>query len=119
MFLSKYVHYVNLINIAALVGLSYWQIDVNNRYPWLIMPLLFGIMMLPMNNSLRDKNKQVIKVATVLTLLAFFPLVYASIHVFEMKVTDDILRVSVMLVTTVLSLIGLVNCIDKTKNNRI
>ena len=119
MLLSKYVHYVNLVNIATLAGMSYWEINDQNRFPLLIFPMLLGLMMLPMNNSLRDKNKQIIKVATIITLLALLSLVYPSIQVYLHGRDIDMIRVSAMVVVTMISLVALLNCVKKTKNNLI
>ena len=119
MIISKHVHYVNLFNILVVAGLSYWQIDEGNKFPFVILPFLFVLIMLPMNNSLRNKNKQIIKVATSITGIVLLLLIYPSIQVFSTGNQMDITRISLMLFSTILSLVALINCVIKTKNNLI
>ncbi len=117
MFISKHVHYFNLLNVAALVGLSYLQIQDFNNFPTIIIPLLLGAIMLPMNNSLRTKRKQILKVAAVITILALLSLVYPSIQIFLKGDNTDILRITIMIITTFVSMIGLLYCVKETKDN--
>lgn len=119
MFIAKHIQYVNLLNVISLAGMSYWQIDEANHYPMLILSLLFGIILLPMNNSLGDNNKQIIKVATIITFFAFLSLIKPFFNVIQIGDNIDIFRISTMMITSTISLIGLIYCVNKTKNNLI
>ncbi len=98
----------NLINGVTLIVFGLW-----GAYPYLflstgsftsLIPVLFGAILLLLSNGLKKENKVIAHVIVLLTLLLFVSLFMPLKGAIERVDTIAILRVSIMLFTSLIAL---------------
>ncbi|MEM6843350.1 MAG: hypothetical protein AAF944_24450 [Bacteroidota bacterium] len=96
----------SLLNAIALVALSLWGYFSSDT-PSLtaLIPTAIGVILLLLNPGVRRENKVVAHIAVVLTLLILFGLVRPLTGALDRGDTAAVIRVAVMLLTTVLAMI--------------
>jgi hypothetical protein len=111
-FLYEYIrrdmkaHIASLINSVVLVGFGLWgYLGSETPSKTALIPVVFGVVLLSLYKGVKSENKIVAHIAVFLTLLILGGLVKPLVAAFGREDGMAIMRVSVMLVTTVVALV--------------
>ena len=95
-------HTVSLINAAVLVALGLWgYFSSDTPSNTALIPVVIGVILLGLNNGVKRENKVIAHIAVVLTLLILLGLVMPFKGAIERSDTMAIIRVAIMLITTI------------------
>ena len=112
-------HVASAINAAALILLAAWGYMASDTpSPTALIPVLFGILLLTMNQGVMNENKAHAHVAVFLTLIVLIALVMPLKGAFGRGDNMAILRVGIMLLTTVIAMIAFVRSFIAAKKMR-
>ena len=95
-------HKVSLINAISLVligGFGYLQ--SNTPSPTALIPIIVGVLLIAMNKGVKEENKIIAHIAVLLTLIMLLGLFMPLIGSLKRGDVQAILRVSVMMITTI------------------
>jgi CDP-diglyceride synthetase len=99
-------HQTNLINAIALIIMPLWSYFTSiNPSPTALIPLVFGVVLLALNNGVRLENKSQAHAAVILTLIALIALFKPLSGALERADNMAVLRVGVMILTGVVSMV--------------
>ena len=106
----------NLINSVSLIGFGLWgYLEVTS--PTALIPVGFGLVLLLCYNGVKNQNKIISHVAVILTLLILIALVGMRLPKSLDKGGIGLIRVTIMIITSSLSMIFFVRSfIDARKN---
>ena len=112
-------HTASLINAIILIVLSGWGY-LSSDTPSLtaLIPAIIGAILLGLNQGVKKENKVIAHIAVVLTLLILFGLIKPLTGAFERNDSIAILRVVVMMISTVIALIFFVKSFIDARKNR-
>jgi hypothetical protein len=108
----------NLMNTLALIGLSSWGY-LSSETPSItaLIPLFIGIILLILTPGIRKENKMVAHIAVLLTLVVLIGLIKPLLGVFERGDTVAIIRVCIMVLSSIIAMVAFVlNFIAAKKN---
>ena len=98
-------HKISFVNAITLISFGLWgYIDVDYS-PTALIPVIFGIIILILNPGLKRENKVVAHIVVLLTFLILGGLVKPLMSTLESGNTMGITRVSLMMLSTLMSLI--------------
>ncbi len=115
-FLPYQVSAINAI-LLILIG-SYGYLQSNTPSPTALIPVVFGIILLTMNKGIKTENKIIAHIAVTATLLILLGLIMPLKNALGNGDTGAILRVSVMLISTVFAMISFIKSFIKAKKER-
>ena len=95
-------HKVSLINAISLVligGCGYLQ--SNTPSPTALIPIIVGVLLIAMNKGVKEENKIIAHIAVLLTLIMLLGLFMPLIGSLNRGDVQGILRVSLMMITTI------------------
>lgn len=99
-------HVFNVINAFVLIGMSSWGYLVSPTPSITSMiPAAIGVFLLLCHKGVKKENKTISHIAVVLTLLIFLALIMPLLAVVKKENTLGIVRVSLMMFTSLLALI--------------
>lgn len=99
-------HISNFINAFVLIGMSSWGYLVSPTPSITSMiPAAIGVLLLACHRGVKKKNKAISHIAVVLTLLIFLALIMPLIAVVKKENILGIVRVSLMMFTSLLAFI--------------
>lgn len=110
-------HVASAINAFTMVALGFWGWKEGGSATAMI-PVLLGVLLLPLNNGIRYESKIVSHVAVVITLLAVMGLTMALMGTIKREQTVPIVRVSIMLITAVIALITFIKSFIDARKKR-
>ncbi|MEM9328579.1 MAG: hypothetical protein AAGA85_23130 [Bacteroidota bacterium] len=112
-------HQASLINAILLIALSTWGYFASAT-PSItaLIPAFVGIALLICNPGVKKENKVIAHIAVVLTLIILFGLFRPLMGVIERGNTMGILRVVLMLVSTIYALITFIQSFIAARKNR-
>lgn len=97
---------VSLINALLLIGLGgYGYLGSDNPSTTALIPVAFGVALLFCNPGVRKENKVVAHIAVLLTLVALLGLGMALKGAIGRENSGAIIRVSIMIASTVLAMV--------------
>lgn len=108
----------NLMNALSLIGLSFWGY-LSSETPSItaLIPLFIGIILLILTPGVRKQNKMVAHIAVFLTLVVLTGLIKPLLGVFERWDTTAILRVCIMVLSSIVAMVAFIlNFIAAKKN---
>ena len=113
-------HTASLINAITLILLSLWGYFLSDT-PSLtaLIPTLIGIVLLILNKGVKDENKVIAHIAVVLTLIVLAGLIKPLLGAMERDDTGALIRVAVMIISTILAMIFFVKSFIDARKNRI
>lgn len=112
-------HTASLINAILLVGLGLWGYFASESpSPTALIPVVFGVILVLLNGGVKKENKVIAHIAVLLTLLILIGLIKPLMGVLERNSTMGILRVGVMLLSTVVALIYFIKSFIEARKNR-
>lgn len=111
-------HTASLINAATLIALSLWgYFSSDSPSITALIPTVIGVILLALNTGVKNGNKIIAHIAVFLTLIILFGLIKPLQGAIGRASYDSVIRVAIMVVTTILALIFFVKSfIDARKN---
>ncbi|MEL6673065.1 MAG: hypothetical protein AAFR61_12765 [Bacteroidota bacterium] len=112
-------HLASLINAITLITLGGWgYLASASASPTALIPVGVGIVLFLCNPGLRKENKVIAHVAVLLTFLILFGLVVPLMGGIERADNMAVIRVVVMMLTTVMALVYFVRSFMQARKNR-
>tara|TARA_B100000941_G_C28173660_1_gene383527 strand:- start:198 stop:569 length:372 start_codon:yes stop_codon:yes gene_type:complete len=118
--MNKFKPYqISAINAVSLIALgSYGYIKSDSPSITALIPVIFGVLLLLMNSGIKSENKLIAHIAVTLTLVILFGLAMPLLGAIGRSDTYAILRVSVMVITTVVSMVFFVKSFIEARKNK-
>ena len=102
-------HLVSLIHAVALIGLGgYGYLSSDTPSATALIPVVFGVILLAMNNGVKKENKVIAHIAVLLTLLIIIGLVKPLTGAIGRGDSAAVARVATMLVLGVIAMVSFV-----------
>jgi len=102
-------HVVSLIHAVALIGLGgYGYLSSETPSVTALIPVVFGVLLLAMNNGVKKENKVIAHIAVLLTLLIIIGLIKPLTGAMGRGDSAAVARVATMLVLGVLAMVSFV-----------
>ncbi|HBS19734.1 MAG: hypothetical protein VXZ56_05120 [Bacteroidota bacterium] len=102
-------HIVSLIHAVALIGLGgYGYLSSDTPSVTALIPVVFGVLLLAMNNGVKKENKVIAHIAVLLTLLIIIGLIKPLTGAMGRGDSAAVARVATMLVLGVLAMVSFV-----------
>lgn len=102
-------HIVSLIHAIALIGLGgYGYLSSDTPSVTALIPVVFGVLLLAMNNGVKKENKVIAHIAVLLTLLIIIGLIKPLTGAMGRGDSAAVARVATMLVLGVLAMVSFV-----------
>lgn len=112
-------HIASLINSVTLISLGLWgYLGSVSPSPTALIPVIFGIIIIAMNSGVKSENKIIAHVVVTLTLLILLGLIMPLKGAFVRGDAFAIVRVSLMLITTVFALVSFVQSFIQARKDR-
>ena len=107
---------INAFSLILIGGYGYLQSE--NPSTTALIPVITGIILILLNNGIKVENKIVAHIAVLLTFIMIFGLVMPLLGSIKRSDTGAVIRVSIMLSTTVLAFIIFIKSFINARNNR-
>ena len=112
-------HIASLINALFLIVLPLWgYLSLDDPSATRLIPAVVGVLLLLCNKGLKKENKAIAHIAVLLTLFIAFGLIKPLTSVIKRGDTFAIVRVVLMLISTVFALYFFVQSFIKARKNR-
>lgn len=112
-------HLVSLIHAVALIGLGgYGYLSSDTPSVTALIPVVFGVLLLAMNNGVKKENKVIAHIAVLLTLLIIIGLVKPLTGAMGRGDSAAVARVATMLVLGVLAMVSFVRSFIAARKGR-
>ena len=110
----------NVLNAITLIGMSAWGWQANgpSGSKTVLIPLIFGVILLVLTNSIREHNKVVAHIAVVITLIALVALIAKPLPGAIERGGMGIVRVGAMVATGIISLIVFIMSFVAARKNK-
>ncbi len=118
--LGKFKAYqISALNALTLILIGgYGYLQSSNPSPTALIPVIFGVILLAINKGLKKENKVIAHIAVLLTFLILIGLVMPLNAAIERGDSSATMRVSFMVLTTIIALAGFVKSfVDARKNS--
>ncbi len=103
------VNTVSLINAITLLCLGLWgYIDSESKPVTALIPVLIGFILLLVNKGVKNQNKVIAHIAVLLTLLILIGLIKPLLGTIERENTYGIIRVSIMIISTLWAMVAFI-----------
>ena len=118
--MNKFKPYqISAVNAVSLIALgSYGYIQSDSPSMTALIPVIFGVLLLLMNSGIKSENKLIAHIAVTLTLVILFGLAMPLLGAIGRSDAYAILRVSVMVITTVVSMVFFVKSFIEARKNK-
>ena len=110
-------HTASLINALTLIAMGAWGY-FGTSAPTALIPVFIGVILMVLNNGIRYDNKVIAHIAVVLTLLILVSLIKPLTGKINSGDNLGILRVGLMLITSVFAMIMFVRSFIAAKKAR-
>ena len=112
-------HTASLINAVLLVALSAWGYFTSDTPSvTALIPAIIGVILLALNKGAKAENKLIAHIAVVLTLLILIGLVKPLQGAMGREDSMAIMRVGIMIASTIFAMIFFVKSFIDAKKNR-
>lgn len=112
-------HTVSLVNAITLVVLGGWgYFSSETPSPTALIPVIAGIILLVLNNGVKKENKVVAHIAVVVTLIILLGLFMPLRGAIGRSDTTAIIRVAIMIITTILAMVYFVKSFIDARKKR-
>ena len=112
-------HTASLINAVLLIGLSAWgYLASDTPSVTALIPAIIGVILLALNKGVKAENKLIAHIAVVLTLLILIGLIKPLQGAMGREDSMAIMRVVVMIASTIFAMIFFVKSFIDAKKNR-
>jgi hypothetical protein len=112
-------HTASLVNALVLIGMGLWgYLASETPSMTALIPVIGGTLLLPMTPGIRNENKVVAHVAVVLTLVLLLGLFMPLKGAFERSDNMAVMRVALMLATSVLAMVAFIRSFIAARRRR-
>tara|TARA_B100000767_G_C19652143_1_gene487245 strand:+ start:97 stop:447 length:351 start_codon:yes stop_codon:yes gene_type:complete len=102
-------HTTSLINALILVIMGLWgYFESDSRPITALIPVVVGIILVAINNGVKKENKIIAHIAILLTLIIIIGLIKPFLGSLERGNITGIIRVSLMILTSLLAMIAFI-----------
>ena len=109
----------NVLNACTLIGMSIWGYTANpNGSKTVLIPLIFGVILIVLTNSIREHNKTVAHIAVGITLVALIALIAKPLPGAIERGGIGVFRVGAMVITGIISLISFIASFIAVRKNK-
>ena len=109
----------SLINAISLLVMSLWgYFSSETPSVTALIPTAIGVILILCNYGVKKENKIIAHVAVLLTLIILFGLIKPLIGAFERVDINAILRVVIMIITTIFALVVFVKSFIEARKKR-
>jgi hypothetical protein len=110
---------VSLINSLVLVSMGLWgYFESDSRPITALIPVIVGVILLLINNGVKKENKIAAHVAVLLTLLIIIGLVKPFLGTLDRGNITGILRVSLMILTSLWAMITFIQSFISARKSK-
>ena len=110
---------VSLINSIVLISMGLWgYFESDSRPITTLIPVIFGVILLLINSGVKKENKIAAHVAVLLTLLILIGLVKPFLGTLDRGNITGILRVSLMILTSLWAMITFIQSFISARKSK-
>ncbi len=113
-------HTTSLINALILVIMGLWgYFESDSRPVTALIPVVVGIILVAINNGVKKENKIIAHIAILLTLIITIGLIKPFLGSLERGNITGMIRVSVMILTSLWAMITFIQSFISARKNKI
>ena len=109
----------SLLNAIILISMGLWgYIESESKAITALIPVIIGTILLLVNKGVKNENKGLAHVAVLLTFLITFGLVKPLFGAFERENTYAVIRVLLMIISSLWAMISFIKSFISARKNR-
>lgn len=109
----------SLLNAIILISMGLWGYFESESKPiTALIPVIIGTILLLVNKGVKNENKALAHVAVLLTFLILFGLVKPLLGAFERENTYAVIRVLLMIISSLWAMISFIKSFISARKNR-
>ena len=109
----------SLLNAIILISMGLWgYFESESKAITALIPVIIGIILLLVNKGVKNENKALAHVAVLLTFLIMFGLVKPLLGAFERENTYAVIRVLLMIISSLWAMISFIKSFISARKNR-
>jgi len=109
----------SLLNAIILISMGLWgYFESESKAITALIPVIIGTILLLVNKGVKNENKALAHVAVLLTFLIMFGLVKPLLGAFERENTYAIIRVLLMIISSLWAMISFIKSFISARKNR-
>ena len=113
------VHTVSLINSLTLITMGLWgYFESDSRPITALIPVIVGVILVAINNGVKKENKVIAHIAVLLTLIIIIGLVKPLLGSLERENITAIIRVSLMILSSLWAMITFIKSFIAARKSR-
>ena len=110
----------SLLNAVILISMGLWgYFESESKAITALIPVIIGTILLLLNKGVKNENKALAHVAVLLTFLILFALVKPLLGAFERENTYAVIRVSLMIISSLWAMISFIKSFISARKNRM
>ena len=112
-------HVANLLNAATLIVMGLWgYFGSDSPSPTAFIPVVAGIILILLNNGVKNENKVIAHVAVVLTLLLILALIMPFKGSISRGDTLGTVRTAIMIITGIIAMVAFIGSFRAARKAR-
>ena len=109
----------SLLNAIILISMGLWgYFESESKAITALIPVIIGTILLLVNKGVKNENKALAHVAVLLTFLILFGLVKPLLGAFERENTYSVIRVLLMIISSLWAMISFIKSFISARKNR-
>ena len=109
----------SLLNAIILISMGLWgYFESESKAITALIPVIIGTILLLVNKGVKNENKALAHVAVLLTFLILFGLVKPLLGAFERENTYAVIRVLLMIISSLWAMISFIKSFISARKNR-
>ena len=109
----------SLLNALILISMGLWgYFESESKAITALIPVIIGTILLLVNKGVKNENKALAHVAVLLTFLILFGLVKPLLGAFERENTYAVIRVLLMIISSLWAMISFIKSFISARKNR-
>ena len=109
----------SLLNAIILISMGLWgYFESESKAITALIPVIIGIILLLVNKGVKNENKALAHVAVLLTFLILLGLIKPLLGAFERENTYAIIRVLLMIISSLWAMISFIKSFISARKNR-
>ena len=109
----------SLLNAIILISMGLWgYFESESKAITALIPVIIGTILLLVNKGVKNENKALAHVAVLLTFLILFGLIKPLLGAFERENTYAIIRVLLMIISSLWAMISFIKSFISARKNR-
>ena len=110
----------SLLNAIILISMGLWgYFESESKAITALIPVIIGIILLLVNKGVKNENKALAHVAVLLTFLILLGLIKPLLGAFERENAYAIIRVLLMIISSLWAMISFIKSFISARKNRI